>query len=215
MLEAVAGAGESRRPRRSLVVISGGLSTPSSTRMLADRLADAADRDLQSAGFDVFVYFIEIREFAHAVVDATLAGFPSGDLATALNQLYAADGIIAVTPLFTTTYSGLFKSFVDLLDTTALRDVPVLLGATGGTPRHSLALDYSLRPLFSYLHADVVPTSVFAATADWAGDGDQVRSLPDRINQAAAELAHKVAAREPLAPVDPFENTPDFSDLFP
>jgi FMN reductase len=198
---------------RTLVVVSAGLSTPSSTRLLADRLTEATTRGLEAAGQEVRVENIELREHAHAVVDATLTGFPTGDLAAALDHLYAADALIAVTPLFTTTYSGLFKSFVDILDKDALRGLPVLLGATGGTPRHSLALDYSMRPLFAYLRAEVMPTTVFAATDDWAGGGDQVNPLPKRIVRAGEELAARVVARAPGATLNPFESTPSFTDL--
>ena len=75
----------------------------------------------------------------------------------------------------------------------ALTDLPVLLGATGGTPRHSLAIDYAMRPLFTYLHAIPVTTGVFAATSDWGGaEGDGVRSLPDRIFRGAKEFAELV-----------------------
>ncbi|WP_418605962.1 NAD(P)H-dependent oxidoreductase [Georgenia sp. SUBG003] len=95
---------------------------------------------------------------------------PTGALREVLEKVTGADGLVLVTPLFTTTYSGLFKSFVDVLDKDSLTDMPVLLGATGGTPRHSLALEYSMRPLLTYLRADVVTTSVFAATDDWAGE---------------------------------------------
>ncbi|AEG44308.1 FMN reductase [Isoptericola variabilis] len=198
---------------RTLVVVSAGLSQPSSTRLLADRLSAAAARELQSRGHGVSVENVELRDHAHAVVDAMLTGFPTGELARAMETLTRADGVIAVTPLFTTTYSGLFKSFVDIVDPDALTGMPVLLGATGGTPRHSLALEYSLRPLFTYLHADVVPTSVFAATDDWAGEGDRVNPLPRRIERAGRELAERVAARRNEGPADPFANAPSFSDL--
>ncbi len=198
---------------RTLVVVSAGLSQPSSTRLLADRLSAAAARELQSRGHGVSVETIELRDHAHAVVDAMLTGFPTGELARAMETLSRADGAIAVTPLFTTTYSGLFKSFVDIVDPDALRGMPVLLGATGGTPRHSLALEYSLRPLFTYLHADVVPTSVFAATDDWAGEGDEVNPLPRRIERAGTELAERVSARRNEGPADPFADVPSFSDL--
>ncbi len=198
---------------RNLVVVSAGLSTPSSTRLLADRLTEATVSALDAAGQDVHVENIELREHAHAVVDATLTGFPTGDLAVALDHLYAADALIAVTPVFTTTYSGLFKSFVDIIDKDSLRGLPVLLGATGGTSRHSLALDYSMRPLFTYLRADVLPTAVFAATDDWAGGGDEVNPLPRRIVRAGQELAARVAGRTPTAPVNPFAATPSFTDL--
>jgi FMN reductase len=198
---------------KTLAVVSAGLSNPSSTRLLADRLTGASARELELLGHDVTVETIELRQHAHAIVDAMLTGFPTGDLADAMTRLVAADGLIAVTPLFTTTYSGLFKSFVDIIDKDALAAMPVLLGATGGTSRHSLALDYSLRPLFSYLHADVVPTAVFAATDDWAGDADQVNPLPARIERAGKELAARVHAREPRNVAGEFSATPSFADL--
>jgi hypothetical protein len=85
--------------------------------------------------------------------------------------------------------------------------------------RRRLALDYSLRPLFTYLRADVVTTSVFAATDDWAqaggenhdGDGS---SLPQRIERAGRSLAALVFARGDHAkPADPFASTPSFLDM--
>ncbi|PZR52809.1 NADPH-dependent FMN reductase [Xylanimonas oleitrophica] len=198
---------------RTLAVVSAGLSNPSSTRLLADRLTGATARELETLGHDVTVETIELRDHAHAVMDAMLTGFPTGDLATAIEHLVAADGVIAVTPLFTTTYSGLFKSFVDILDKDALGGMPVLLGATGGTARHSLAVDYSMRPLFTYLHADVLSTAVFAATDDWAGAGDQVNPLPRRIERAGKELAERVHVRQNVGPADPFASTPSFLDM--
>ena len=54
-----------------------------------------------------------------------------------------------------------------MLDRDALTGKPVLVGATAGTARHSLALEHALRPLFAYLRAVVVPTAVFAASEDW------------------------------------------------
>ena len=109
-----------------------------------------------------------------------------------------ADGLIVVTPIFNASYSGLFKSFFDVLDADALAGKPVLIGATGGTARHSLALEHALRPLFAYLRAVVVPTAVFAATEDWGTGGDGQRAR-DRIDRAAGELAELVGDRAPAA----------------
>ncbi|WP_275003580.1 FMN reductase [Promicromonospora iranensis] len=204
---------------RTIAVVHAGLGQPSSTRLLADRLAGATVRELEALGHDVTVEVIELRDHGHAIIDAMLTGFPTGDLADAIETITRADAVIAVTPLFTTTYSGLFKSFVDILDKEALTGMPVLLGATGGTPRHSLALEYSLRPLFTYLRADVVTTSVFAATDDWAqaagnGHGDGGGSLPQRIERAGRSLAALVFARgEHAKPADPFSSTPSFLDM--
>jgi FMN reductase len=203
---------------RTIAVVHAGLGQPSSTRLLADRLADATVHELEALGHDVTVEVVELRDHGHAIIDAMLTGFPTGDLARDIETITQADGVIAVTPLFTTTYSGLFKSFVDILDKEALTAMPVLLGATGGTPRHSLALEYSLRPLFTYLRADVVTTSVFAATDDWAQAGgeshDGGSSLPQRIERAGRSLAGLVSARgEHTKPGDPFASTPSFLDM--
>jgi FMN reductase len=172
---------------RHLVVVSAGLGTPSSTRLLADRLAGSAARALEAAGETVEVDLIELRPLAHALADTMLTGFASGELAQALQQVRRADALIAVTPVFSASYTGLFKSFFDVLEPESLDGTPVLVAATAGTARHSLVLDHALRPLFSYLRALVVPTGVFAATEDFGSTA--AGSLDERIARAATELA--------------------------
>ncbi|MFF4748286.1 FMN reductase [Streptomyces sp. NPDC002514] len=162
-----------------LVVVSAGLSVPSSTRLLADRLAAAT---VPAAAADVQV--VELRELAVEIAHHLTNGFPGRALSAALDAVTRADGLIVVTPVFTASYSGLFKSFFDVLEPDALAGKPVLIAATGGTARHSLVLEHALRPLFAYLKAVVVPTAVYAASEDWGG-----RGLAERIDRAAAELA--------------------------
>jgi FMN reductase len=96
-----------------------------------------------------------------------LTGFPSPTLQAAIDTVLSADGLIAVTPIYSGSYSGLFKTFFDVLERDALAGMPVLLAATAGSTRHSLAIDHAMRPLFAYLGAAVVPTGVFAAAEDW------------------------------------------------
>ena len=164
----------------SIVVVSAGLSNPSSTRLLAERLAAASVEALEEAE----VTYVELRDLAHELTDRLLTGFPGPALAEAVEAVRDADGLIAVTPVFSASYSGLFKTFFDVLEPGLLDGKPVLVAATAGTPRHSLVLDHALRPLFSYLHAVVVPTGVFAATDDFAGT-----DLQHRVTRAAGELA--------------------------
>ncbi|MGN6781494.1 MAG: FMN reductase [Marmoricola sp.] len=196
-----------------LVVVTAGLSEPSSTRLLADRLATAAEKRLRSAGRDVALEVIELRPLAHGLADALVTGFPSGDLAAAIEQVRRADALIVVTPVFSASYSGLFKTFFDVLEPGLLDGVPVLLGATAGTARHSLVLDHALRPLFSYLKAVVVPTGVFAATEDFASTGTD--ALQQRVERAADQLAAVVAGAPRRGPVeDPFDDSaPGFTDF--
>lgn len=174
--------------RRQLVVVSAGLSVPSSTRLLADVLGDAAERAVAARGEEVAVEYVELRPLAHALADHLLTGFPSGDLAEAIDLVKRADALVVVTPVFSGSYSGLFKTFFDVLELGALEGKPVLVAATAGTARHSLVLDHALRPLFSYLRAVVVPTGIFAASEDFGG-GTVDGGLRKRADRAALELA--------------------------
>ena len=177
---------------RRIAVVTAGLSVPSSSRLLADQLGAAAAGALRSRGESVQVDVIELRGLAHALADNLLTGFPSGALEDAISTLQRADAVIAVTPVFSASYSGLFKTFFDVLEPDLLTGKPVLLGATAGTARHSLVLEHALRPLFAYLKASVVPTAVFAASEDFGSTSDG--RLAERIDRAAVELASMVAA---------------------
>jgi FMN reductase len=173
-----------------LVVVSAGLSQPSSTRLLADRLTRAVRTQLVEEGRTAQLTVIELRDLAVDIANNLVTGFPSPVLAEAIEEVGGADGLIVVTPIFTASYSGLFKSFFDVLDNDLLKGKPVLIAATGGTPRHSLALEHALRPMFAYLRAIVVPTAVYAAAEDWGSGGDsRTEPLAARITQAGEELA--------------------------
>ncbi|QIJ64052.1 CE1759 family FMN reductase [Streptomyces sp. JB150] len=176
-----------------LVVVSAGLSVPSSTRLLADRLAAAT-----AARTGAQVRVVELRDLAVEIAHHLTSGFPGRGLAAALDAVTGADGLIVVTPVFSASYSGLFKSFFDVLERDALAGKPVLIAATGGSARHSLVLDHALRPLFAHLRAVVAPTGVYAASEDWGAEG-----LEGRIERAAGELAGLMRAVGAPAAVAP------------
>src|SRR3954464_15803175 len=200
---------------RTIAVVSAGLSTPSSTRLLADRLTAATVDALRARGDDATVEVVELRAHARDLADNLVAGFPNESLRKAVETVSGADGLIAVTPIFSASYSGLFKTFFDVLDKEALVGKPVLLGATAGTARHSLALEHAVRPLFAYLRAVTVPTAVFAAPEDWAGAGGVDRALAGRIDRAAGELADLGSGRPGGSrPGGPFDDpTTSFEEL--
>jgi FMN reductase len=200
---------------RSLVVVSAGLSQPSSTRLLADRLSAAVDRRLREARVEPDVQVVELRDHAQDLANHLLSGFPSPKLQATLDTVLAADGLIAVTPIFSASYSGLFKLFFDLVERDSFAGKPVLIAATGGTARHSLAVEHAIRPLFAYLNAAVVATGVYAATEDWGRSGDTADgSLIERIDRAASELAASMAAREPVGRTDKFADPISFEEQF-
>jgi FMN reductase len=202
---------------RTLAVVSAGLSVPSSTRLLADRVTAATVGALRERGVTATVEVVELREHARDLADNLVTGFPNSSLRDAVETVTGADGLIAVTPIFSASYSGLFKTFFDVLDKDFLTGKPVLMGATAGTTRHSLALEFAMRPLFAYLRTTVVPTGVFAASEDWAGGDGVSGALDQRVRRAASELADLTAGLPSATPADPFEGpfggTPPFEAL--
>lgn len=179
-----------------LVVVNAGLSEPSSTRMLIDRMAAAVTGVLGDRGVTVDVEVIDLRDLAVDLGRSMAVGFASGDARAALDAVEAADALVVASPVFNASYSGLFKMFFDLVDVDSMAGKPVLIGATGGSPRHSMVLDHALRPLFSYLRTVVVPTGVYAASEDWAGTGSAAETgLNGRIDRAAKELADLIRPR--------------------
>jgi FMN reductase len=198
--------------QRTVVVVSAGLSQPSSTRLLADQLAAAATTAAADRNIELRVQIIELRDLAHDIANNLLTGFPPAALKEATDAVATADALIAVSPIFGASYSGLFKSFFDVLEKDTLAGKPVLIAATAGTARHSLALEHALRPLFAYLHAVVLPTAVFAATDDFGADSTD-GTLRSRITRAAEELAGELERRDPVTVLDPFALTTTFEDL--
>ncbi len=157
---------------------------------------------------------IELRDHAQDLTNHLLTGFPAPKLQSAIDAVLGADGLIAVSPIFSASFSGLFKLFFDVVERDGLAGMPTLIAATGGTARHSLALEHALRPLFAYLNAATVATSVFAAAEDWGAPGVAAdRSLVERIDRAASELAAAIVAREPRPTRDAFADPVPFEDL--
>lgn len=142
-----------------IMVVSSGLRNPSSTRLLADQIKKTLLERARPRELTLSVEVIELREYAHDVTNALLSGFPSERLDAVFTKVRAADALVAVSPIFSGSYSGMFKNFFDALPEGSLRGKPVLLGATAGSARHSLSLEYGLRPLFTYLKAETVRTS--------------------------------------------------------
>ena len=171
-----------RRPFR-VVVVNAGVSDPSSTKMLADRLALRVEALAQRDGRTVQTLALDLRELLPELGAALASGHLGPKFTKAVEALRSADGIIATAPVYNAGPSGLFTSFFQVLDNDLLIAKPVILGATAGTARHALVVDGEMRGLFAFLRTMTTPTSVFAATEDW-----QDKALTKRIDRAAREL---------------------------
>jgi FMN reductase len=136
----------------------------------------------------VTTHVVELGPLAVDIARAIVSGYPGEPLEAAIRELAAADGVITSTPVYPAGVSGLFKSFFDVLDSDLVVAKPVLPAATAGSPRHALVVEDQIRPMFAYLRALTVPTSIFAAPDDWG-----TPALGDRIDRATTELAALMA----------------------
>lgn len=193
---------------RRITVLSAGLGVPSSSRLLADQLAASTEQQLASAGYHVQVDTVELRDLAVDIANNFVTGYAGPRLAEVIAGVEASHGIIAVTPVFSASYSGLFKSFIDVLDPKSLDGKAVLLGATGGTDRHQMVLDYAMRPLFTYLRTRTAATAVFAGPQDWGTADDGGPSLSARIERAAGEFTRLLQGAQPNRKPAPAESLP-------
>lgn len=186
---------------RRVVALSGGVRRPSATASLAADLAAATREAGTERGLDVDVVMVEIRDYAAEVARAGVGDGITPALAELIATVTRTDGLIAVTPVFAASYAGIFKAFFDVLAPESLAGVPTVIGATGGSVRHSLVLDVGLRPLLAYFRADVVPTGVFVGPED-THDADRRLRLEQRIVRAGAELAAALIAQRPRRAAD-------------
>lgn len=127
----------------SVLVISGSPSATSRTERLARSIAASIE------AHDVSASLLDIRGLPSE--DLMHARFDAPSIVDAAGRVAAADGIVVATPIYKAAYSGLLKTFLDVLPQFALRGKVVLPIATGGSVAHVLAIDYALRPVLSSL----------------------------------------------------------------
>ena len=181
--------GAAAAPRTmSLAVVTAGTSDPSTTTMLANRVAEKASTLAAAQGIELSVSIVDLRALAEDITTALVTQHVSPALERASDVMRDADAIVASTPVYKAGASGLFTAFFQVLDNDLLIGTPVVLAATAGSARHALVVDDQLRGLFAYLRTITVPTSLFAAPDDWTSG-----EFGKRIERAASELVALLA----------------------
>lgn len=179
----------------NIVTVIGNPSARSRTRVVAHAIEGALDLAL-SPHAPLRLQRFELADLAadigHTSVPSDVG--PAG--AAALRAIESADLLVAVTPVYKGSYTGLFKHLFDLVNPEALVARPVLLAANGGSERHALVVDHQLRPLFAFFRAQTVPSAVYAAEADFDGyAGIRSDALLARVSEAAAQTVPMLLQR--------------------
>ncbi|RYF74634.1 MAG: FMN reductase, partial [Comamonadaceae bacterium] len=162
-----------------VVALSGGLQRPSRTLVLVEEIINGLARALP-----VQRRVVELGPLVPQFGSVLWRSKLPAEVEEALVAVESADLLIAATPIFRGSYSGLFKHFFDLVGQDALVDKLVLLAATGGSERHALAIDHQLRPLFSFFQSHTLPIGVYGTDRDFENYQVSSEALRARIDLA-------------------------------
>lgn len=175
-----------------IVTISGSPSAGSRTQALAARVRGAL------AASDFEVAEINVRDLPP---DELIQGRAHGEpLRQALALVERAQGVVVLTPVYKASYTGVLKTFLDLLPQFGLAGKVVLPLVTGGTIAHVLSIDYALRPVLHALGAQHVVGGLFILDklleprAD--GDGFAVnQEIAGRLDAVVADFVASLRGR--------------------
>jgi len=150
----------------SILALSGSPSSTSKTARVAEYLLDKV------AGEDLTARHIRLRDLP---AEALLRGDISApEIADAIKAVENARGIVIATPTYKAAYSGLLKTFLDILPQFGFAGKVVLPCATGGSLAHVLALDYALRPVLQSMGARQIVQSLFVPETDVRIENDEL-----------------------------------------
>lgn len=141
---------------------------------------------------------LNVRELPAASLVTAELGDP--DIAAGIAEVVAADALVVASPVYKASYSGLLKTFVDLLPPNCLAGTPVLPFVTGGSVGHVLALDQGLKPLLAALGATTIARGRFVESGHIGPAGlsePTAAKVAGTVDDFARDIA--VRTRTPLA----------------
>lgn len=180
--------------RPTVVGVSGSVTRPSRTTALVQAIVAAI-----ASKADVDTRVIELVDAAPHLFSALTPYQVEGKSREILDLVEDADLLVVATPVYRASMSGALKHLFDLVDHRAFVGKPVLLAATGGSLMHGLVTEHQLRPLFGFLNALTLPTTVYAVESDFDNYQVSTAKIGERIARAADEAAFQfgLGARPP------------------
>jgi FMN reductase len=140
----------------TILLLLGSPTTPSRS----NQLLKFVEHRLKLLGYETAE--LQVKDLPHQAL--LLADFSNSEIINARELVNAADAVVVATPIYKAAYSGLLKTFLDLLPQDGLAGKIVLPIATAGSQSHMLALDYALRPVLASLSAQQILPSIFATS---------------------------------------------------
>lgn len=164
----------------SIVIISG---SPNATSRL-NGMIDFVRRELEDKGYPsktITVVTLPAEDLVHS-------RFGSPAIVEANKRVEDASAVIIASPVYKASYTGVLKSYIDLLPQKGLEGKLVLPLFIGGTLAHLLSIDYSLKPVLASMGARHFIRGVYATD-------NQVNRFQDGSNETQFEVNEELAER--------------------
>lgn len=148
----------------------------------------------------------KLKELGHEVVHLQVADLPAEDLikanfgspaiVAAQAQVAAADAVIIASPVYKASFTGVLKTFLDLIPQKGFQNKTIVPLFIGGTIAHLLAIDYSLKPVAAALGATLILNGVYAVD-QWVerleGGGFKLsEELTERLLNTIGQLSEEL-----------------------
>lgn len=169
-----------------IIALAGSPSASSRTVALFGALASG----LRTDGHQVRV--LPVRALPAEALLGADASAPA--IAEAIAAVAGADGLIVGSPVYKAAYSGVLKTFLDLLPADALAGKAVLPVLTGAAPAHALAVDQVLAPVLTALGARHVVSGLFLLDKQIRRIADGAVLAPEARDLADAAIGRLVTA---------------------
>lgn len=158
-------------------------------------IMDFAEQSLAAADFEITR--IDVAQLPPE--DLIHTKFESQHIVKANGLVAEADAVIIASPVYKASFTGVLKTFLDLIPEKGLAGKMILPLFIGGSLAHLLSIDYSLKPVLSSIGARHILGGVYAVDAQVArkedGGFDIAEVLQERLNSAVEELVEETRLR--------------------
>jgi FMN reductase len=158
-----------------IVIISGSPTQPSRSSVISSFI----EKILVKQGHQVSN--ITVRNFPPE--DLIYANFKSPAINRALAKIEQAQAVVVVTPVYKATYTGVLKTFFDLIPEKGLANKIILPIASGGSIAHLLSLEYAFKPLFSVLGSQEIISGVYLVDSQFTYKENELTFVDSEIEQ--------------------------------
>ena len=131
---------------------------------------------------------IAVVDLSKISSEALLFRNKDASLNGSIERVLNSNVVLAATPTYRATYTGLIKTFFDQFPENSLIGKLALPIQTGGSAEHSLSVEHGLTPMIRTLGATVANKPIYSWGDHWDESGAPTRTLRELVDQSINEI---------------------------